>query len=111
MLIIENGNVIKITRGDTLTLTVNLTKAEQPYTPIADDSIRFALAIGYVGQSGYRLILTKDIPIDTLTFTLSAEETQSLVYPKYNYDIQITHADGCVDTVISSTMVMLAEVE
>jgi hypothetical protein len=111
MLIIEYGNVIKITRGDTLTLTVNITKDGQSYTPVAGDTIRFALATGYVGQKGYNPILTKDIPIDTLTFTLSAEETQNLKEQKYNYDIQITHVDGCVDTFISSTMVMLAEVE
>ena len=47
----------------------------------------------------------------TLTFTLTADETQNLAEQKYNYDVQITYADGSVDTFISSTMVMLEEVE
>lgn len=110
MLIIENGNVIKITRGDTLTLTVSATKGGKPYTPTDGDSIRFALSVGYKGQKNYRPILTKDIPTDTLTFTLTAEETQNLTEQKYNYDVQITYADGFVDTFISSAMVMLEEV-
>lgn len=111
MLYIDTGNVIKVTRGDTLTLTVAMTKDGETYTPQEGEEIRFALSIGYVGQRGYNLILTKDIPLSTLTFTLSAEETQNLYLPRYNYDIQITHLNGAVDTFISSTMVMLEEVE
>lgn len=111
MLIIEAGNVIKITRGDTLTLTVNISADGEAYEPVECDVVRFALSKGYVGQKGYQLILTKDIPLDTLTFTISAEETQNLTDQKYNYDVQITHADGSIDTFISSTMIMLAEVE
>lgn len=111
MLIIEN-NVIKITRGDTLTLTVNITKkGGGAYTPADGDSIRFAMSVGYKGQKGYRPVLSKEIPTDSLTITLTSDETQSLTEQKYNYDVQITHADGFVDTFISSTMVMLEEVE
>ena len=111
MLFIDAGNVIKITRGDTLTLTVNMTKDNEPYVPITGEEVRFALSKGYVGQKGYQLILTKNIPLDTLTFTLDAEETQNLAEQKYNYDVQITHTDGTIDTFISSSMIMLAEVE
>lgn len=111
MLIIDAGNVIKVTRGDTLTLTVNITKDDEPYTPVEGEQIRFALSRGYVGQRGYQLILTKNIPLDTLTFTIDAEETQALSETKYNYDIQITHTNGSVDTFISSSMIILEEVE
>lgn len=111
MLIIDAGNVIKITRGDTLTLTVDIAKDGEPYEPVEGDAVRFALSKGYVGQKGYQLILTRNIPLDTLTFTLDAETTQNLSEQKYNYDVQMTHSDGSVDTFISSTMVMLAEVE
>ena len=111
MLFIDNGNVIRITRGDTLTLTVGMVKDGETYTPVEGDVIRFALSIGYKGQRGYMPILTREIPTDSLTFTLTAEETQNLTEQKYNYDVQITYADGSVDTFISSTMVMLEEVE
>lgn len=111
MLFIDNGNVIKITRGDTLTLTISMTKDGAEYVPVEGEQIRFALATGYAGQKNYNLIMTKDIPLDTLTFTLSSAETQALTNQKYNYDIQLTHTDGSVDTFISSQMVMLEEVE
>ena len=111
MLSIDSGNVIKITRGDTLTLTVSMTKDGEAYTPVEGDEIRFALSLGYKGQKGYRPILTREIPTDSLTFSMTADETQNLSEQKYNYDVQITYADGSVDTFISSTMVMLEEVE
>ena len=62
-------------------------------------------------QSEASPILTETIPNDTLTFTLGAEVTQALTEPKYNYDVQITHTDGTVDTFISSVMQMIDEVE
>lgn len=111
MFTIEAGNIIKVTRGDTLPLAVSLKKGDTEYTPVSGDSIRFALSTGYKGQNNYQLILTKEIPTDTLSFVLSAEETQSLTNPRYNYDVQITYADGDVETITSSVMLMLEEVE
>lgn len=111
MLVIEAGNVIKITRGDTLTLTVDISKDGETYTPIEGDAVRFAVSKGYVGQKGYQLILTQNIPLDTLTFTIDAETTQGLTDQKYNYDVQMTHANGSVDTFISSALILLDEVE
>ena len=54
--------------------------------------------------------MTKDIPVDTLTFTLSPEETKKLVYPEYVYDVELTHADGSVDTFISGILTPMGEV-
>lgn len=110
MLQIKN-NDIYITRGDTLTLTVGITKDGEPYDMQNGDSVRFALSKGYVGQKGYQLILTKPVPADTLTFTLSSAETQSLDSDRYNYDVQMTYANGEVDTFISAKLMMMGEVE
>lgn len=38
-----NGTTISLTRGDTLLLTIKLTKDGKPYTPQDGDKIRFAL--------------------------------------------------------------------
>lgn len=110
MLSIDGNNNITLTRGDTLTLTVELTKDGEPYTPEAGDVIRFALAKGYETEFGYELLITEVIPNDTLTFTLSPTQTQ-LEYRVYNYDIQVTHSDGCVDTFISAKLTITGEVE
>lgn len=110
MLKIDGNNNITLTRGDTLTLTVELTKDGEAYTPEEGDVIRFALAKGYETDFGYELLITEVIPNDTLTFTLSSTQTQ-LAYRAYNYDIQVTHSDGCVDTFISAKLTITGEVE
>ena len=110
MLKIDGNNNITLTRGDTLTLTVELTKDGEAYTPEEGDVIRFALAKGYETDFGYELLITEVIPNDTLTFTLTSTQTQ-LAYRAYNYDIQVTHSDGCVDTFISAKLTITGEVE
>ncbi len=110
MLNIDGNQNITLTRGDTLTLTVNLIKDGEAYTPEAGDVIRFALAEGFKNGEDYGFILEKVIPHDTLTFTLNASETE-LAYKKYNYDVQITHEDGCVDTFISAKLKIIGEVK
>lgn len=121
MLTIDNSNNITLTRGDTLTLTVALLQEVDPvppatgpttetYVPVEGDIIRFAVSKGYKGQTGYELKLSKEIPHDTLTFTCSSEET-TLDYTTYNYDVEITHPDGCVDTFISAKLTITGEVE
>lgn len=108
MLTIDKSNNIALTRGDTLTLTVSLLKDNAPYVPTEGDSIRFAVSKGYKGQTDYALKLSKAIPNDTLTFTCESEETE-LDYAVYNYDIEITHEDGCVDTFISGKLTITGE--
>lgn len=110
MLTIDGNNNITLTRGDTLTLTVELTKDGETYTPEEGDVIRFALSKGYLGEPGYEFKFEKIIPHDTLTFTCSSVET-TLDYRSYNYDIQVTHPDGCVDTFISAKMQITGEVK
>ena len=121
MLTIDGNNNITLTRGDTLTLTVTLLHEVdpvppateptiEPYVPEQGDVIRFALSKGYETDFGYELLITEVIPNDTLTFTLSPTQT-ALEYKTYNYDIQITHSDGCVDTFISSKLTITGEVE
>lgn len=121
MLKIDKDNNIILTRGDTLTLTVSLFRkvapippatrpTVEPYTPESGDVIRFAVSEKYKGEIGYNLKLSKVIPNDTLTFTCSSEETE-LDYKEYNYDVEVTHVDGCVDTFISGKLRIIGEVE
>lgn len=121
MLKIDGNNNITLTRGDTLTLTVTLMHEVdpvppateptiEPYTPEEGDVIRFAVSKGYKTEPGYELKLSKDIPNDTLTFTCSSTET-ALDYRTYNYDVEVTHADGCVDTFISAKLTITGEVK
>ena len=119
MLTIDGNNNITLTRGDTLTLTVTLLHEVdpvppateptiEPYVPEEGDVIRFAVSKGYKSEPGYELKFSKVIPHDTLTFTASSTET-ALEYKTYNYDVEITHADGCVDTFISGKLTIVGE--
>jgi len=112
---------ITLTRGDTLTLTVALKEVVPPvppateptiqdYVPVEGDVIRFAISKGYKGENGYELKVTKEIPHNTLTFTCSSGET-TIDYDTYNYDVEITHADGVVDTFISAKLTITGEVK
>jgi len=119
MLTIDENNNITLTRGDTLTMTAHLMHEVdpvppateptiEPYEPVEGDSIRFAVSKEYKGEPGYELKIAKDIPLDTLTFTCSSTET-TMDYRDYNYDVEITHADGTVDTFISATLTITGE--
>ena len=108
MLRIE-GNNITLTRGDSLTLTIALEKGGAAYEPEAGDSVRFAVSKNYLGDVDYQLMLEKAVPIDSLVVTLDSEETK-LAYRDYNYDVQLTHANGDVDTVISGLFRIIGEV-
>lgn len=110
MLTIE-GTRITVTRGDTLTLTVGMKKNNQTYVMQEGDAVRFAISIGHKGDAGYKLITTADIPSDTLTFTLPSTETEKLTRSLYCYDIEMTYADGTVDTFISDYIEVRGESE
>ena len=105
-------NVITIVRGDTLETLLNIkTKCGEDYLPSADDVIRFALKSDY--EAGSPVLIRKVIPNDTLVLCLEAYETKKLPARRrpYVYDIELTTADGYVDTFIRSQFKVLEEVE
>ena len=106
------GNKINHTRGDTLPLqfAIYVKATGEPYEPVEGDTCRFAISVGYKEDDDYELILEKNVPMDTLTITLSSAETQ-IPYDTYNYDVQITHLDGTVETFISSKITITGECE
>lgn len=100
-----NGTDITMTRGDTMKATIALTKDGDPYTPEAGDSIRFALKHTTLkaDKSDYtdaQPLITKQIPTNTMMLTLEPNDTKALAFGTYVYDIEVTFADGTVDTVI-----------
>lgn len=108
------GNSITLTRGDTLRLQVGIKVDEEPYTPVPGDSVRFALKHNVLNQDKSEYIdqeplVLKSIPIDTMILTLVPEDTKNLGFGKYVYDVQITFADGRVDTFITKAPFKLTE--
>lgn len=104
-----SGSTITITRGDTLDATLELFTGDgAPYEVQEGDLIRFALKRKYADRAP---VLRKVIPVDTLRLRLESAETKKLraAWAPYVYDIQLTKADGTVDTFIDRGKFIVTE--
>ena len=109
-----NGNNIKLTRGDSFYCQLTVNQGEEPYVFQEGDELRFALKrkLKTPGGGNYadcEALLTKTIPTDTLILALAPADTKSLKFGSYDYDIQLTFADGAVDTFINGDFEILPE--
>lgn len=99
MVIIEN-TTISMVRGDTAKIVIAINDSEgNEYTPVEGDIIRFAAKRSYHDTEP---IIYKVIPNDTLLLWIEPQDTKTLPFGKYIYDIEITFADGDVDTFIAN---------
>lgn len=102
------GNTISMTRGDTLRTVVDIFNSDgTPYEPVEGESIRFAVKASYNAKD---VIIYKDIPLDTRLLELDPSDTKNLKQPfDYVYDIQITRANGDIDTFIAKQKLRITE--
>ena len=103
------GNTIRMTRGDTLDAELAIRLADgSAYEPQEGDRIRFALKRKVTDK---RVVLEKDIPADTLRLRLESDETKRLRpdWAPYVYDVQLTTADGTVDTFIDKGKIIVTD--
>lgn len=105
---VSSNNVIKMTRGDTVSLDVVLYEGDVPYEPEVGDSIRFALKQDLLNVPGTEYedvvpLIIKTIPTDTMKLNILPADTKDLGFGEYVYDVELTKADGTVDTFIPAT--------
>lgn len=105
-----NRNTIYLTRGDTFKAVITISYPDGSiYTPIEGDMIRFALKRSIDDEE---CIILREIPIDTMLLVIYPDDTKNLEFGNYVYDIQLTKANGDVDTFITASKLKLtAEVE
>ena len=99
-----DGNRITLTRGDSLYVEIGLKRGTQTYTPQEGDKIRFALKSTKVVGGEYAdkaPLILKTIPNDTLILHLAPGDTKPLPFGDYVYDVELTYANGDVDTFIT----------
>lgn len=102
-----SNNAITITRGDSGIAEITLTTAEgEQYVPQEGDSIRFALKSNKFTPKMTEFIdseplIEKSIPITDLNLRIYPNDTKDLPFGSYLYDLEITFADGYVDTFIN----------
>ena len=105
-------NRITLTRGDTFIDTLQLYKEGEPFVPHEGDSIRFALKHPTMNAARTEYtdtepLLVKTIPTDTMVLRIESAETKDLGFGDYVYDIQLTYANGDVDTFITEAQFRL----
>lgn len=110
MITIDSDKNITLTRGDTFAKILSLKKDGEDYIPQEGDSIKFTMATSYKGERGYDVKLQKYIPTDTLLWKINPNDTAELPYDVYNYDLEITYADGTVETFVSAKLRLTKEV-
>lgn len=105
-----NRNTIYLTRGDTFKAVLTISYPDGSiYTPQEGDTIRFALKHSIDDEE---CIIFREIPIDTMLLVIYPEDTKELEFGTYVYDIQLTKANGDVDTFITASKFKItAEVE
>ncbi len=96
---------ITMTRGDTLHVSLTLTKDGEPYAPAETDVIYFACE----NEKGVTAI-AKTIPKDTLMLTLYPEDTRSLRPGIYKFNIRLV-GTSVVDTFAKGKLRLEKEVE
>lgn len=104
-----DGTKISLTRGDTLRVQILLTKDGEEYIPSGNDQVRFALKRPNMNanRTAYRdntPLILKSIPISSMILTLNPEDTSNLCFGDYVYDIEMTFANGDVDTFIPNAV-------
>ena len=105
-----------MTRGDTAQIHVGMTyyksKPKEYYIPQEGDTIRFAMSTKAnmcCRCQEEETKLVKSIPIDTQILRLDPSDTKELDYGEYWYDIELTYADGRVDTFIADATIELGK--
>lgn len=91
-----SGKTIKITRGDTGLFTLNIMSDGQPYD-YSGDTVLFTVK---KSVNTAEVLFQKTIEYGQ-TVVVEPECTASLPYGKFVYDVQVTTAQGIVNTVIT----------
>lgn len=102
-----SGTTIKLTRGDTLSAEITVMNGEEVYVPAQGDEINFYLKHNKMdsGKTQYidqTPLITKGVPTGTMLLTLDPDDTKDLAFGDYVYDLEMTFANGDVDTFINN---------
>ena len=97
MLAIDENNNITLTRGDSASISVALKNPDgTDYNLQSGDELLFTVKYNCITED---IIIQKDISTDTI-INLIPSDTKDLLYGEYFYDVQLTRANGSVNTVI-----------
>jgi len=105
---IDAKNNITLVRGDYFPCMINMTKDDEPFTPMSG-SLRFAVKKRYTDTDD-KVLIVKPIPLDTLLLELESKDTKDLKFGDYVYDIEYQDEEGRPDTFIRAKFILAEEV-
>lgn len=95
-----SSNNIKLTRGDTAKIKVDIETIDGDiYEPKEGDRVVFTVKRYPTDKQP---IFVKDIPINTLILVLNSEDTKNMEFGTYRFDVQLIFGNGEVDTFIEN---------
>lgn len=101
------GKAISLTRGDTFYCQIGIEDSNgNVYEPQPGDKIRFAMKRQVTDSEP---LILKVIPNDTMILKILPEDTKELKVGAYVYDVEITKANGDVDTFITKSPFTITE--
>lgn len=109
VLSISDTGVIKLTRGDTARFSIGILNeiSDSAYSISDNDQLTLTVKKKVKDED---VLMQKTITGATL-FHIKPEDTSSLSFGKYVYDVQLTTSDGDVYTIVGpTTFELLAEV-
>lgn len=96
------GTHIKMIRGDSETLSISCTRNGESYMEVGDTVYLTIKKSGRVEGKLLQKIVTVSDP-NRVIISIDPEDTKSLEYAKYKYDIQLTKKDGTVKTIVPAS--------
>lgn len=107
------GTTITLTRGDTFEAQISLTRNGVAYVPEQGDSIRFYVKHNSLNSAGTEYldvdpVIEKIVDMSTLILRLEPDDTKSLGFGYYVYDLEMTFANGDIDTFINNAKLILS---
>ena len=91
------NNVISLTRGDTANFTLKITDADGSNYDYSEDNVLFTVKTSVYTNE---IILQKTVQYGE-DIVIEHDDTASLPYGEYWFDVQLTNAAGDVATVIT----------
>ena len=103
-----DGTTIWMTRGDTVRIELSLFDSSgNPYIPEEGDTIYFTVKKSHKDKD---FLFQRQVDLETLVLTIQPSDTENLQMDKdYEYDMQLTKANGDVDTFITPSILHIAE--
>lgn len=97
------GPTITLTRGDYASFHIDIfDQAQEKYEPLEDDLISFTVKRNT--RTKEAIIRKEGVDIEIFPF-----ETKDVNYGTYSYDVQLTSAEGHVDTFIGPADFVISE--